>query len=160
MSVMQVIGNKQLGADLSQWHYGMDAIYAVGSQFYAGRPVDVSDAEDALRLLEQEHRNRKATKLSRSAVAHLNKVIRNLRHRIDAASARPNPIAKTRKRPADAASIKRKIYVHRSRLSDKIDYLQEQVAQLDSASREMDTNVLVKLGVITRADAKVLKGDA
>jgi len=91
MPVMQVSGTKQLGADLHQWHAGMDAIYAVGSQFYAGRPVDVSDAQDALRLLEQEHRSRKATKLSRSAVAQLNAVIRNLRHRIDAASARPNP---------------------------------------------------------------------
>jgi hypothetical protein len=91
MPVMQVSGTKQLGADLHQWHAGMDAIYAVGSQFYAARSVDISDAQDALRLLEQEHRNRKATKLSRSAVAQLNAVIRNLRHRIDAASARPNP---------------------------------------------------------------------
>ena len=106
---MQISGNKQLGADLHQWHAGMDAIYAVGSQFYAGRPVDMSDAQDALRLLEQEHRNRKATKLSRSAVAQLNAVIRNLRHRIDAASARPNPCSCSMRR-ANPSKLKARTY--------------------------------------------------
>ena len=73
-----VHGSKQLGARLHQWHAGMDAIYAVGSQFYAGRPAPLRDVKEALRLLEQEHRNRKATKLRADAVTHLNAVVADL----------------------------------------------------------------------------------
>ena len=73
-----VYGSRELGARLHQWHAGMDAIYAVGSQFYAGRPAPLRDVKEALRLLEQEHRNRKATKMRRDAVTHLNAVIADL----------------------------------------------------------------------------------
>lgn len=73
-----VHGSRELGARLHRWHAGMDSIYAVGSQFYAGRPAPLRDVKEALRLLEQEHRNRKATKLRRDAVTHLNAVIADL----------------------------------------------------------------------------------
>lgn len=46
-------GSRDLGARLHQWHSGMDAVYALGSMFYAGHPVDKEQVQDAIEVLER-----------------------------------------------------------------------------------------------------------
>lgn len=47
-----VQGTKEEGAALHQWHSGMDAVYAVGSQWYAGRTAWLRTVQDARDILD------------------------------------------------------------------------------------------------------------
>ena len=48
-------GSKALGAAMALWHSSMgDPIYAAGSHFYAGMPVKISVAQDALEKVKAE----------------------------------------------------------------------------------------------------------
>lgn len=50
-NVKNIEGSRDLGARLHQWHHGMDAVYALGSMFYAGHPVNKEQVEDAIETL-------------------------------------------------------------------------------------------------------------
>jgi hypothetical protein len=61
-----VRGSKAVGAELQQWHFSIgDPLYAVGSHWYAGRPIPCEVAEKALREVEKLYRAR-ATLYGRS----------------------------------------------------------------------------------------------
>jgi len=46
-----IVGTQVDGARMHQWHIGMDAVYAVGSQWYAHRPAPAGDVVRACQIL-------------------------------------------------------------------------------------------------------------
>lgn len=46
-----ISGTPEMGVLLHHWHIGMDAIYGVGSMWYAGRPARRDQVERAAALL-------------------------------------------------------------------------------------------------------------
>ena len=78
MITTMIHGSKQLGADLHQWHSGMDAIYGVGSMFYARRGASLASAQEALEDLQRLYRHRKASRMPAADARSLASVIRRL----------------------------------------------------------------------------------
>ena len=89
MITTMIHGSKQLGADLHQWHSGMDAIYGVGSMFYARRGASLASAQEALEDLQRLYRHRKASRMPAADARSLASVIRRLTAAIGAP--RKNP---------------------------------------------------------------------
>lgn len=76
---MKIHGSHDLGARLHQWHSGMDAVYAVGSQFYAGRAADAERVEAALAILDGIYARRKDTRMPAKDAKHLRDLRADLR---------------------------------------------------------------------------------
>lgn len=101
---MKIYGSRDLGARLHQWHSGMDAVYGVGSMFYAGYGATPERVDDALGILRGIHRRRNTTpKMPRAHARELAALIGEL-ELLREGGARDNP--GTRSRPARRAPQK------------------------------------------------------
>lgn len=105
---MKIYGSRDLGARLHQWHSGMDAVYGVGSMFYAGHGVTKERLGDALDILQRLYRFRKESRMPTADARHLSALIRDLKalkdgNYVDPEDLRDNPGTRSR-RPARRAS--------------------------------------------------------
>ena len=76
---MKIYGTQELGARLHQWHSGMDAVYGVGSYFYAGMGVTQERLNDAIDILQGVYSRRKDTRMPAGDARHLSALIRDLK---------------------------------------------------------------------------------
>jgi hypothetical protein len=75
----KIYGPQELGVRMHQWHSGMDAVYGVGSYFFAGMGVTEERLDDAIDILKGVYSRRKQSRMPAADARQLSALIRDLK---------------------------------------------------------------------------------